>query len=274
VEEQDPLPDVIGDWTAGEPSEYAGDDLFVYINGGAEIYHEHGFDQIEVREYTRGDEILSVELYTMSGSAYGIYSYARSQSGEPVVIGSGGTVAEYYVHFWSGPHLVAVTSHTGGPDVRESILGIAQGIGTNLPAQGDVPQLMARLPVEDCVSGSEIYIAGSIGLNNAAPVAAELFDGFTEGATIACGSTRLVALAWDDATLASAALGQAKNRALRNDRLKIEMADADRFSISFDEDGVAAAARTRDVIRIAVDRGTTPDLDAVFPTTGWEVSDE
>jgi hypothetical protein len=124
------------------------------------------------------------------------------------------------------------------------------------------------------VSGSEIYIAGAIGLNNAAPIAAELFEGFREGATNTCGSTRLVALAWDDPAGAAAALGQAKFRALQNDRLTIDAADENRVSISFDEDGVAAVARTGEVIRIAVDRGTAPDLDAVFPTTGWEVSDE
>jgi len=271
---QDPLPDAIGDWVAGERSEYVGDDLFIYINGGAEIYHEHGFDRIVVREYARGDERVAVELYTMSGSAYGVYSYARSQSGQPAEIGAGGTIAEYYLHFWSGRFLVVVTSHTTAPDVQAAILEIGHGIGKSLPATGDVPQLMALLPVEDCVPGSEIFIAGAIGLNNAAPIAAELFEGFTEGATIECGSTRLVALAWDDPARAAAALDQAKIRALQIDRLTIDAADDDRLSIHFDEDGFAAAARTGGVIRIAADRGTAPDLDTVFPTTGWEVSDE
>ena len=48
-------PKDIGMWSAeGEPEVYAGDDLFVYINGGAEIYHEYGFVQVAVR---RADQV-------------------------------------------------------------------------------------------------------------------------------------------------------------------------------------------------------------------------
>jgi len=35
------LPDSLGDWKGvGEAQEFVGDDLFLYMNGGAEIYHE------------------------------------------------------------------------------------------------------------------------------------------------------------------------------------------------------------------------------------------
>jgi hypothetical protein len=264
-----PLPDSIGDWIAGESSEYVGEDLFVYINGGAEIYHEHGFDRIEVREYSRGDERVAVELYTMSGSAYGIYSYARSQKGLPIDIAAGGTIAGYYLHTWSGRHLVAVTSHTSSPDVRAAVVEIGRGIGKNLPDTGDIPQLMGLLPVEGCMAGSETYIAGAIGLNAAAPIAAELFGGFAEGATLRCDSTRLVALRWNDPEAAAAALQRAAERASATEGMRSEPGDGDRVVLHFDDDGVAAAARTGDVVRIAVDRGAVPDLDGVFPTNHW-----
>jgi len=268
------LPDTIGGWTGGEISEYAGDELFTYIDGGAEIFHEHGFSRVDVREYARGDETVSVELYTMTGSAYGIYSYARSQSGEPLAIGSGGTLAEYYLHFWSGPHLVAVTSHTGGAGARSSILEIAEGVASNAPAEGEVPKLMERLPVKGCVAGSEIYIAGPIGLNNAVPIAAGLFQGFAEGATETCGEIRLLVLAWPNAAAAESAFDRAKTRALQDDGLKIDAAAGGSLSLRFEEDGYAAAVRTGRLVRFAEDHGAAPDLDAVFPTTGWEVDHE
>ena len=72
-------PKDIGMWSAeGETEVYIGDDLFIYINGGAEIYHEYGFVQVAVQRYRRGDDNVSVEIYTMEGDAFGIYSFARS----------------------------------------------------------------------------------------------------------------------------------------------------------------------------------------------------
>ena len=103
-------PKNIGIWSAeGEPEVYIGDDLFAYINGGAEIYHEYGFVQVSVQRYRRGDDRASVEIYTMEGDAFGIYSFARSSSGHEVKLGNGGTSADYYLHYWSGPDLAVIT---------------------------------------------------------------------------------------------------------------------------------------------------------------------
>jgi len=93
-------PKNIGLWSAeGETEVYIGDDLFVYINGGAEIYHEYGFVQVAVQRYRRGDDNVSVEIYTMVGDAFGIYSFARSSRGHAVNLGNGATAADYYMHF-------------------------------------------------------------------------------------------------------------------------------------------------------------------------------
>ncbi|MCK7579399.1 MAG: hypothetical protein MZV65_29205 [Chromatiales bacterium] len=35
----------------GDIQRYAGEDLFVYIDGGAEIYHEYGFRRVVARDY-------------------------------------------------------------------------------------------------------------------------------------------------------------------------------------------------------------------------------
>jgi hypothetical protein len=273
-EDENPLPDAVGGWMAGEPSEYLGEDLFVYINGGAEIYYEHGFERIDIREYTDGDKTVSVEIYTMAGTAYGIYSYARSQSGRPIALGAGGTITDYYLHFWAGRHLAAVTSHFDGPGVAAAVEEIGRGIAKNLGTAGDVPQLMGILPVDRCETGTEMYLAGPIGLNVTAPIAAELFEGFAEGATMACGSARLVALRWDTADLAAEALQQAVDRASSTERMGADPVVRDRTTIHFGGDGAAAVARSGDMVRMAVGRGAAPVLDEVFPNGGWEVNNE
>mgnify|MGYP006290307413 CR=1 FL=1 len=45
-----------GEWTRHRQAEiYQGDDLFLYINGGAEIYHEYGFKQVLLQDYISSD---------------------------------------------------------------------------------------------------------------------------------------------------------------------------------------------------------------------------
>ena len=100
-------PQQIGSWSAdGETEVYVGDDLFIYINGGAEIYHEYGFVQVSVQRYVRGEDSISVEIYAMDGDAFGIYSFARSSGGRAVDLGNGGTSADYYtrVPHFALPH--------------------------------------------------------------------------------------------------------------------------------------------------------------------------
>ena len=48
-------------WTPSEDARvFSGDDLFIYINGGAAIYHEYGFEEVRVSEYSCGGRTISV----------------------------------------------------------------------------------------------------------------------------------------------------------------------------------------------------------------------
>jgi len=51
------LPEIslLDQWTPDrDPRLYEGEDLFAFINGGAEIYHEYGFERVIVQEYKKG----------------------------------------------------------------------------------------------------------------------------------------------------------------------------------------------------------------------------
>ena len=66
-------------WQPGNnPEIYVGDDLYVFINGGAEIYHEYGFNKVVYNEYKdKNENSINVEIYEMKSpeSAFGIYSF-------------------------------------------------------------------------------------------------------------------------------------------------------------------------------------------------------
>ena len=77
-----------GEWKAdGPPQEFKGEDLYLYIDGGAEIYREYGFEEVLVQEYRdREGKGLSLEIFRMTSpeSAYGMYTFKRSSRGTPI----------------------------------------------------------------------------------------------------------------------------------------------------------------------------------------------
>jgi len=205
-------PKNIGVWSAeGEPEVYIGDELFAYINGGAEIYHEYGFVRIAVQRYRRGDDNVSVEIYTMEGDAFGIYSFARSSKGHAVNLGDGATAADYYMHFWSGPDLAVITAENEFEDFREAVSEIATAIAGCLQPSGVEPGLLDQLPIEGRVTGSEVYFSGRLAFMNVTRPAAILFSGFEEGAAAGHESgEQIVVLRWADKAAAVEALQVAR----------------------------------------------------------------
>ena len=205
-------PQDVGTWNAeGETEIYVGDDLFVYINGGAEIYHEYGFVQVAVQRYVRGGDSISVEIYTMEGDAFGIYSFARSSSGHAVKLGNGGMSADYYLHFWSGPELGVITAESEFEDRGSAVLEIGTTIAGCLQAGGVEPDLLDQLPGDSRVPGSEVYFTGRLAILNVARPAAALFTGFEEGAAAGHESgEQIVVLRWADEEAAVEALQEAR----------------------------------------------------------------
>lgn len=164
-----------GKWKKhGRMDTYSGDDLFIYINGGAEIFHEYGFRQVMVQDYVHSmGNTLTLELYEMedSAAAFGMYSFKRGESGEPVAVGSGGRQEGYYLHFWKGPYLVTLTGFDEDAvtvsGVRDVAFSVSAGMAS-LP-EGGVPPLVALLPEKGLITQTVCYLEGHLGLYNVYP---------------------------------------------------------------------------------------------------------
>ena len=218
-EPTDLLPDELGDWAAvGDADFFRGDELFLYINGGADIYLEYGFQDVALRDYRRGEDIISVEVYSTAADAYGLYSFMRGDGAGALDLGDGGALAQYYLVFWSGRHYVAVTAQSEFEGCREALVGLGRALAERLLAGGTVPPLMAALPAGQRRPGSEKHLVGPIALHNVSILAARLFSGWSECATARYifpdGSEgALLLLRWPDAEAATAAPAEAALRA-------------------------------------------------------------
>ena len=71
-----PGEDFVAGWKFDGPAlHFVGHDLYGHIDGGAELFHEFGFDSLIVQRYVKDKEELDLEIYQMSShaSAVGIY---------------------------------------------------------------------------------------------------------------------------------------------------------------------------------------------------------
>jgi hypothetical protein len=100
-----PPPSELGDWTVKDGSQaFERDDLFLYINGGAEIYHEYGFVRVLIQDYWRGEDSISLEIFEMAdpAAAFGMFTFKRGPNGETVSVGTDASLEGYYLNFWKG----------------------------------------------------------------------------------------------------------------------------------------------------------------------------
>jgi hypothetical protein len=156
--------------------EYKGEDLFYYINGGAEIYHEYGFERVIVQDYkSKNGRSASLEVYKMSTpqSAYGMYTFKSSGRGQELNMGHVGKLQDYYLNFWKGQYLVTITGFDAEKETIDGLKTIASAVDKRIQTGtiAEMPGIYKRLPQENLDTQSVKYFLGNLGLMNSYPFA-------------------------------------------------------------------------------------------------------
>ena len=159
-----------GEWRGdGPPQEFKGDDLYLYIDGGAEIYREYGFEQVVVQDYKNlGGKGFSLEIFRMSNpeAAFGMYTFKRSPKGKVISIGAEGQMEDYYLNFWKGPYLVTLTAYDTDAKTMDGLTLAARIVDKKIHEEAKRPSLIAVLPGEGLVETSVRYFRGYLGFMN------------------------------------------------------------------------------------------------------------
>jgi hypothetical protein len=156
----------------GETLEFAGEDLFTYIDGGAEIYQEYGFSRVVVQDYkSAAGTSVSLEIFEMASpaAAYGMFTFKRSGRGRILPLGSGAEIEDYYLNFWRGRYLATLTGFDSSAKTVAGLEALAAAVAKGLGEGAPVPGLVAALPGEGLRPQSVKYLKGLLGLNNIYP---------------------------------------------------------------------------------------------------------
>jgi len=181
------LPDVKEDnnWRIKDSVEvYSGDDLFMYINGGADIYLEYGFEEVATCKFlNNAAKYIHIDIYRMKDdpAAYGIFTLNSTSKGKPLEIGAGSFLYDYYLDFWKGPYFVRCTSSKKEVGLMDTLQMFARSIEDKIDPIGKVPKLTQAFQLSNYEINKLKYIKGSIGLNNIFNFGHGSISGFNEG---------------------------------------------------------------------------------------------
>ncbi len=136
-------------WSAGGLEVYdTATEIYAAINGAADLYFAYGLEQMQVREYTRGDELeIEVELYELGEplDAFGVLQRERPRSAKTFRLGGAeAAVSDRICVVRRGRFYVKAKAFRGALDAT-SCTSLLKPVIASLDG-GAEPTELARLP--------------------------------------------------------------------------------------------------------------------------------
>lgn len=140
---------------------FAGESLWEYINGGAEMYHLYKFIDVTTADYKNDQVELVADIYHFDGAdnAFGLYSMLTPADAEIVKLGVQGFISPASVNFVKGEYLIRLT---GFEDTNESdlaLINLAEELNEKIPGITEKPKQFGLFPSENMVAGLDKYYA-------------------------------------------------------------------------------------------------------------------
>ena len=163
----DYLPKTISEWKATGPDKfYYPENLYEYINGGAELFISYGFNQVISRTYKRsGQPDILVEIFNMveAKNAFGVYSQGREKIDS--TYGQGSQIYHGAILFWKGPYYISIVTDSETTQSKPAIIKMAKKIDKAIKVQGTLPEILNWIPEEELAPESIFYFYHYIWLN-------------------------------------------------------------------------------------------------------------
>lgn len=135
-------------WKPHAPSStFTADNLYEYLDGGAEGYLIFGFVRLEHQTCVKGGDSLVIDVAEMNDpdAAYGLFA-ARSDPRQPVrPIGMGGQILLNRASFAKGKYYVELTAMPG-TEYRRTLRAFTVAIEKRLTGRSTLPEALAWFP--------------------------------------------------------------------------------------------------------------------------------
>lgn len=163
----DILPEVLTGWSAEETTPLnTPNDMYGYMDGGAELYLSYGFRQALSRKYRKnGKPVVMAEIYDLieARNAFGVFSHTRET--ENLQLGQGAFTLPGAVFFWKDHYYISLSTWESTPETEEFIHTLGAFIDEKIPVTAELPAVVKFLPVEGLVPFGYLYFHHYIWLN-------------------------------------------------------------------------------------------------------------
>jgi hypothetical protein len=135
-------------------------DLYEYINGGADPYHDYGLVAMIHQEYKVKDAELTIDVYDMGDalSAFGIYSAERSPDYKFVPIGAEGYGEDQTLNFLQGRYYVKLSVFSQNGGTGPLLQTCARKISEKIGGGKRFPEVLGLFPSKNRMTRSEKFI--------------------------------------------------------------------------------------------------------------------
>jgi len=149
---------------AGKAKVYGPGDLYNYIDGGAELFLEFGFQACTVQQYQRGKDEIVLEVYRMDDpvAARGIYLMKCGVEKPDPAFKERHTADKFQVTFQRNRYFVVVNAFSG-EGLQSAMVELAARLAARLPVDMPVVELK-QLPAEGLLPGSARLLRGQYAL--------------------------------------------------------------------------------------------------------------
>ncbi|PLX01222.1 MAG: hypothetical protein C0594_13745 [Marinilabiliales bacterium] len=145
-------------------SEFSGDDLFMMINGGADLFLEYGFKRVELHKIKNSKSTYRIEKYEMTDgeACFGIYSVKKGTEGRVVDIGQACKLTSKAAHMYKDNLYTVISSEKDGAG---DLIILATAIANSIDTSAEVPYLAKKMEIIYPIDQVR-YLKGNIALNN------------------------------------------------------------------------------------------------------------
>jgi len=140
-------------------------DLYGYIDGGAELFFEFGFEELQVQKYATAAGEVALDLYRMETpvGALGIYLAKRGKESPIRGVKARNTGDRYQIIALQGRYFVQANNFKGGEGGAKLAVDLLNALTAALP-DSKAGDLFAAFPRERRVEGSEALFLGPYAL--------------------------------------------------------------------------------------------------------------
>ncbi len=146
-----------------EESQFFTSNLYEYINGAADGFHDYDFYGLIVQNYKHGDTEVAVEIYDMKAplNAFGVYASERSPDYHFIALGAQGHQGKDSLFFLQDRFYIKLVAFGTSEDSTPLLNGVAQSISAKIEKGTSFPKEVSLLPVQDRVPNTEAFIKKS-----------------------------------------------------------------------------------------------------------------